>query len=87
MNIKQLFKDKDKTASDTTMVEVLGRDDVKQILEDFIDKRLFEADGIIIIWAAHNDVYVDAGGFSEAEALGAIALGQHMIIDKGIPRR
>jgi len=85
MDIRNLFKAKEKVV--TTMAEVLGKDNVKQILSDFIEDHLPDADAIIILWAAHDDVFIDTGGFSEAEALGAMEIGKHMIMDKGIPRR
>ena len=84
MDLSKLFKS---TEANITMRELLGKDEVKQVLSDFIDDRMAKADGIIIIWAAQNDVFLDAGGFSEAEALGALVLGQSMIIEKGITRR
>lgn len=83
--IFNIFKAKDPPP--TTMREILGRDIVNRVLDDFIENNVSTADAIIIMWATRDEVFIDAGGFSEAEALGAMTLGQNMIMDKGITRR
>ena len=84
MNFKDLFKTKD----EATIKEILTRDSVRQVVDDYIHDRLAKTQAIIIISASANgDVDCDMAGLCEAEAIGLMHTMAHRIQHEGVPRR
>jgi len=70
----------------TTVREFLGRAQVQEVIDDFNANSLSDTEGVILIWAANHDIYVDTGGVSLAEALGALSIAENILNREGVSR-
>lgn len=70
------------------ITQELRKQEVKQVVSEFISNHASHSDGLILIWAAGGELYLDAGGIDTmAEALGILSLCDSMIKTKGLPAR
>jgi len=68
--------------------EVLIKDKVKGVVDDFVCDNLPNAQGVIIIWAVEGELYCDTGGFSgDCEVTGILDHMKHEIQHHGVPKR
>lgn len=77
-----MFKRKEQP---TTIRAILGKDEVKQVVQEFITQHLPSAEGVIIVWATKGDLCIVTGGLSEAEVIGSLGITGHRIQHEGIP--
>ncbi len=75
------------TKDEITLVkEVLAKDSVKQVIDNFLQHYSKTAEGIILIWATDGELFIDTGGLSDAEILGSLQIMGHRIEHEGAPR-
>lgn len=84
--MKQLFSKIFNRKQPQTMTEILRKDEVKKVLNAYLDSHLSDTDGILIIWAAKGMLYYDCGGIETgAEARGILQYCDDMIKEEGLP--
>ncbi len=83
MNFLGLFRKEESTP----VKQVLAKDMVKQVLDDFVVSHLPRAEGIILIWATNGELFIDTGGLSEAEIIGSLQIMGHRIEHEGVKRQ
>ncbi len=66
--------------------ELIGNDDVKRVLEDFLNNHLATADGLVIIWSTRKEVIATHAGLTEDETLGLLQRITHKINHEGFGR-
>ncbi len=79
------FKDLFRRNGESTVKEVLAKDSVKQVIDDFEERHLPKAQGIIIIWATEGELFSNSGGLSEAEVVGSMNIMAHRFMHEGDP--
>ena len=72
---------------EATIKVVLAKDEVKNVIDDFETNSIHKAEGVILIWATHGEVFLDTGGLSEAEVIGLMGIMSHRIQHEGVPKK
>jgi hypothetical protein len=69
-----------------TMTEIMRKNEVNWVANNFMESHLNDTDGIIIIWAAKGMLFYDCGGIETgAEARGILSYCDDMIREEGLP--
>ena len=76
-----------KKERNTSVSVILAADKIQEVLNNFAENELLEADGIILIWQARGQYYIDTGGFDEERAYWATTKARRLIDEKGLPRK
>jgi hypothetical protein len=72
----------------TPLIDILGNDGVKRVIDDFTKERMAKSDGVIIIWTERGHTYLDnSPGLGESNAIGSLHLMGHLIEHEGLPRQ
>ncbi len=63
-----------------TIASILGKGDMQDIIEDFMEKELHKATGLILVWEDDAGVYCRGNG-EKLNALGMLEIAKRLILE------